>query len=129
MNQHTPVPLKQDRGWGWLQEKVRHKEELSGLAQGGDIAMSVGPAGRRPHGCPGKHVWNGGCLSEIPRLGRAGSLAGGQSHRAGCLGWMQNRGVVPGAGQEQHEEARKHSWVGSPPSSCALQSHHGALAT
>lgn len=49
--------------------------------------MSVCPAGRRPHGYPGKHVWNGGCLSEILRLGPAGPLAGGQSHRAGCLGW------------------------------------------
>lgn len=49
--------------------------------------------------------------SQISRLGRAGPLAGGQSHRAWCLGWMQNRGVVPGAGQEQHGEARKHIWV------------------
>lgn len=49
--------------------------------------------------------------SQISRLGRAGTLALGQSHGAWCLGWMQNRGVVPRAGQEQHGEARKHIWV------------------
>ena len=35
------------------------------------MARSVCPAGRRPRGCAGRHVWNGGCL-----LKRSGGWAG-----------------------------------------------------
>lgn len=74
--------------------------------------------------------------SQISRLGQAGPLAGGQSHRAWCLRWMQHRGVVPGAGQEQHGEAGPtmefwppdiRNWVGdlAPPLSHAAGSDPG----
>lgn len=42
--------------------------------------MTVCPGARRLRGCPGRHVWNGCILTEIPRPSRAGP------GRAGC-GW------------------------------------------
>lgn len=49
------------------------------------------PGGRRPHGCPGTHVWNGGCLSRDP-----GARPGG------APGWgPESQGWVFGIDTEQ----------------------------
>lgn len=79
---------------------MRHKEGLLGLPQGGDIAMSVCPAGRRPHGYLGKYVWNGGCLSDL----EAGP---GRDPGSGPESW----GLVFGMDAEQRGGAQ--SWPGT----------------
>lgn len=100
MNQHTPVPLKQGRGWGWLQEKVRYEEELSGLAQGGDIAVC------------------GSCRKEAPWLPWEACLEwrlplrDPKARSGGVPGWRpESQGWVFGMDAEQRSGAR--SWPGT----------------
>ena len=106
---------------------MRHKEELSQgrqLAQGGDIARSVCSAGRRPHGCPERHVWNGGCLSRDPEAGQGGASGWGP----GSQGWVfgidteQKGGVQSCPGTTW---GSKKTQLGPCPPACALWSLHG----
>lgn len=57
-----------------------------------NIALSLCPVSMRPHDCPVRHVWNGGCLSEIPRLGWAGPWPGARTSGLGVWMDMEQRG-------------------------------------
>lgn len=72
---------------------------------------------------PRRHVRNGGASPLHGSPGWPGvPLAGGQSPRAGCLGWTQNRGMVPGAGLElaQNTLGREENTAGTAPASWCL---------
>lgn len=74
------------------------------------MARSVCPAGRRPRGCAGRHVWNGGCLLRDPEAGLGGASGWGPGSQGWVFGIDTETGVESRAGQEEHGEARKHSW-------------------